>query len=220
MDGHLTFEEMADAAFLEVLDEESKVLLFRVQSHIIKCKECKETYGKLVSLHDAAGRLAQDTVTEFSHKAAALRFLHTLSGSAALGRDRVLGLMDKLVSTTNELYITAKTQFGKITELAAHRNDAFEFGYAVPIGARGSAKSGSDRTVLVDDHDADNRIFVDNNNCLTIQIRAENYTTPDPHIIIVSDTGEVNMSEPSLSGEVYTAQFDGLGEGGFHIFLE
>ena len=220
MDGHLTFEEMAEVAFLERLEDKNRALLLKTQSHIIECIECKRTYDKLISFNEITDRLVYDTAIKSGNKATALRYIRKLFEDAIIGKDRFFDWMDKIISGKNEMYMTAKSHMGRITELVAQNNDMFDFGYAVPMGARGEANKNPDKTALIDDYDADNRIFVDGNDCLTIQLRAENFSRPDPNIILVSDSGEVYFSGMLSKGNIYTARFERLGEGTYQMYFE
>ena len=217
---HLTFDEMADVAFIEELNDDSKELILRVQSHILDCTECKAMYDKLYALRSTADRLVNDG--PMMQKSAALRFIRTLTDNFTLTQDRVQRWFDKVISETSELYLTVvKTQLGRITEISSLSSDMFDFGYALPIGARGSETHGViDKTVLIDDNDTDNRVSVVDGNCLVVQFRTENFASPDPHILIVSDTGDVRCSKLSQNGEVFEARFYGLEAGEYRVYFE
>ena len=220
MSKHLTFSEMADVAFMERLEDDIKALVLKVQSHVLECAECKETYNKLVSLHETTTRLAYDAAHTLRHKAVALKFINTLSENASFGRERVSNWMDKIISDISELSITAKTYMGKITELAAHSSGSFDFGYSIPVGARGVSDTQSNKTVLIDDHDADNRIFLDQHDGVVIRIRAENFSSSEPSILLVDNAGNAYISKLVLTGEVFVARFEGLCDGEYHIYFE
>ena len=215
---HLSFDEMADAAFINEFNSEAKALLLRVHAHTLECDSCSNTYNNLVSLCELIESYScAHIITD--KKSLVLNELNSLAKMNKITKSRVYKWMEKIHAETNNLSICIKSKLGIRNELSITQQSGFNFGFPVPIGVRSTSVKEIDKSILIDDNDSTNRIYI-NDNMLVIQVNKEMLSTENPYIALVSEDYTVKILELKQENDIYKACFMDLITGESYIFFE
>lgn len=182
---HVSFDDIEKCVYMKDITPDNLRLLQRVQSHVLKCGECRNVYDKLMSVKNVQedildGSLTADT--EVSSKAAdlisnvAARLVVSIQKGIKLTLDRIDNLIDSV---------------------------DYSFDHPMALASRSSG-SDEDEMALVDEENDYNRLELSSDG-LKVTLDAEDWEDSIPVIVVKQMDGTQHTVEMTSRGDRYIA---------------
>lgn len=220
MSRHITFDEMVDLIYSENLDAQSNNLAAKINSHIMNCEDCYEQYSVLLTLREQTEAIAVNEFLNSSEQLAVLKALKEFQIKNEAVGEQINTFMEKLCSFTTSITMQIKNYSELVVRKAVKMGDsfAFDFSWAIPVGARGTGAQQVNRALVIDDENELNRIKLQGDSII-LQLDPQGYGQ-NPTVYLLTEDNNVVAKQLTREGDVLTVCFSNVPLGELKLFIE
>lgn len=188
MTNHISFDDIEKCVYMEDITPDNMRLLHRVQSHLLKCSECRDVYDKMLRVKQVqddidAGIIPEGYVAKKSEES-----------------------KNAIVNVAARLIVTVEKGIRLTLDSIDNVLDTLEYNFDHPMAlASRSGRAAESETILVDEENDYNRLSIDTDG-LTVTLDAEDWDGIVPVLELKTLDGKVFSVEMAKQDDRYTAQ--------------
>ena len=224
----LNYEDMIELLTSERISDENRTRLFQINTHLLKCSSCGESYRKLAKLFDVVESWSlpgqYEAEQKLQHMKTCLALLRAQKTAAPSLVSRIDSWIKNFVDSSANISVKIRNGIKMTVDKACmfvDESTRMNFGYANLAAARGEPPK-TDINLLIDKDNAENRIKIDGQRVIKISLAAVSDKAPLVAIIPHDTSLAATVVELSYDGEqkLWAAELCDLADGEYDLIIE
>lgn len=218
MNDHIGFDEMVNFIYSSP-NNYSLTNGWRINSHIMKCDKCYDIYNGLLLLKQSVENL--DTI--YPKNENEFRLYLALSKHLNENEQDDNNKISEWIKDLNNYLSNISISIKNISEIQVTKSKGtydYNFGHPLAITSRGQKQGIINKTIVVDDENAINRISIIDSDSIKIELDPNDYDRQPTLALLVSKDGNSQVENLILDDQILTAVFNKISLGEYELFIK